>query len=242
MNNRIFIFIFFLSVVTSQRSLAQIDSATKAKEIINLEQCLANALTVDTIVWSKYLDKNWHIVDDDGSVSSKQEFLQTFKPFPKEISISVKVTRPVFSFHENIAVIQYVADEHETAYGQQLHTTYGTMDVWYKKGQSWLMLSMQDFEIPALPPTITTNQAIIRPYIGTYQLLEGKTAIIFLKNDTLFIQKGAGKPVALFAETANVFFRKEDARGRKIFVTAADGNMVMLERRNGQDLVWKKIK
>jgi len=242
MAKRIVISIAFFIIFVSRRSFAQTDSTITAKEIIGLEQELANTLSVDTSAWSKYLDNNWHIVDDDGSVSSKKEFLQTFKPFPKEITITVKVTQPVFSIHGNIAVIQYVADEHETAYGQKLHTTYSTMDTWYEKGQSWVMLSMQDFEIPALPPAIIVDPAVMRSYTGTYQLIEGKTALVSLKNDTLFIQKGTGKPVALFAETVNIFFRKEDARGRKLFVTGTDGKLILLERRNGQDLVWKKIK
>jgi hypothetical protein len=38
-----------------------------------------------------------------------------------------------------------------------------------------------------------------------------------------------------------VFFRKSDARGRKLFVQDETGQMLMLERRNGQDVVWKKM-
>src|ERR1700754_595902 len=151
---RKFISACILVVLFVQHGFAQTDSAKVANEIISLEQKLADALPVDSVIWSKYLDKGWYIVDEDGNVSSKKEFLNTFKPFPKEVSISVKVTRPVLSFHGNLVVIHYVADEHETAYGQKLHTTYGTMDAWYKNGDSWMMLSMQDFEIPALPPGI----------------------------------------------------------------------------------------
>ena len=46
----------------------------------------------------------------------------------------------------------------------------------------------------------------------------------------------------MFAETENVFFRKKDTRGRKIFVKDENQIMLMNERRNGQDVVWKRIK
>lgn len=222
--------------------MAQSDSTEKANQIIKLEQKLADALPVDSVLWSKYTDPKWYIVNEDGSVMFKQEFLKTFGPFPKQISLNVKVIKPVFSFHNNIAVINYVADEHETAYGQKLHTTYSTMDTWYKTDTSWVMLSMLNFEIPALPPAIKVDSKTLQQYTGTYKLTDEKLAVIILKNDTLFVQKNKGKTEALLPETINVFFREADTRGRKIFVKNENGQMLMLERRNGQDLVWKRIK
>jgi len=223
-------------------SYGQSDSATKARQIIKLEQLLADALPGDSATWSKYLDPQWHIVDEDGNGTFRKEFLAGFKPFPKTVSGKVTVTKPVLAFHGDVAVIQYTADEYETAYGQKLHTTYGTMDVWYKTDTSWRMLSMEDFEIPAWPPAIKVAPALLQTYTGTYRLDEDNIAVVSLQHDTLYIQKNKRKPEALFAETVNVFFRRSEARGRKFFVKDDNGKPVMRERRNGQDLVWKKIK
>jgi len=220
---------------------AQTDSTAKADEIVRLEQKLCNALPGDSAVWSKYLDPKWHLMDEDGNGSFRKDFLDGFKPFAKQVSGTIKVTKPVLSFHNNIAVINYVADEHETFYGQNLHTTYGTMDTWYKTDTSWMMLSMLSFEIPAWPPAITVELNTLKQYTGTYKLSDENTAVVSIKNDTLFIQKNKRKPEALFAETSNIFFRKSDARGRKFFAKDATGQMLLLERRNGQDVVWKKV-
>ncbi|TSJ44464.1 nuclear transport factor 2 family protein [Mucilaginibacter corticis] len=220
---------------------AQNDSTTKAHQILRLEQQLADALQIDTALWSKYLDPTWHIVDEDGNGMFKKEFLTSFKPFPKSIAIHAEVTKPVFSFHGDVAVVQYVADEYETAYGQQVHTTYGTMDVWYRKGDSWRMLSMEDFEIPALPPAVKVSDDILKSYTGTYRLDDDHIAIVELKDGNLNLQKNKGAIVPLHAETYNVFFRKEDARGRKLFVKDENGQWQLRERRNGQDLVWRRI-
>ena len=221
---------------------AQNDSASKAQQIIRLEQTLANALPGDTMPWSRYLAPNWYVTTEDGTGFFKEPFLHDFAAFPPGFSGNIRVTKPVLVFHDKFAVIHYVADEHETVFGQQLHTTYGTVDTWYKSDTSWVMLSMLSFEIPQLPPAIHVDTAILRQYTGTYQLSAERMAVVSLQRDTLFIQKGKNPPEALLAETQRVFFRMSDTRGRKLFVTDEAGNMIMRERRNGQDLVWKKVK
>jgi len=52
--------------------------------------------------------------------------LKGFYKFPNGVSGVTKVTKPVFVFHGNIAVVHYVADEHDIFYENQVHTTYGT--------------------------------------------------------------------------------------------------------------------
>jgi hypothetical protein len=223
-------------------SFAQEDSAAKAQQIIGIEQTLMNALPGDTVPWNKYLAPNWYITTEDGTGYFREAFLRTFSAFPSGFSGNIQVTKPVLVFHDNTAVIHYVADEHESVFGQQLHTTYGMVDTWYKNDSSWVMLSALTFEIPQLPPAIRVKASVLRQYTGTYQMSADRLAVVSLQRDTLFIQKGKNPPEALLAETENVFFRMSDTRGRKIFVRDASGDMIMRERRNGQDLVWKRIK
>ena len=239
--NRVTFLAFFL-LLSLPFTYGQTDSAIKAGQIIRLEQRLADALPGDSATWNKYLDPTWHLVDEDGNGSFRAEFLAGFKPWPAAISGHVSVTRPVLGFHGDVAVIQYVADEYETYYGQKLHTTYGTMDVWYKTDTSWMMLSMQDFEIPGFPPSVKVDPAVAKSYTGTYLLSDENLAVVSYKADTLYIQKNNRKAEALYPESKNVFFRRTDARGRKIFITDDTGTKLLLERRNGQDVTWKKIK
>ncbi len=235
------IVITFILVSGIRSAAAQTDSATKAHQIIKIEQALADALPGDTIVWSKYLDPAWYIITEDGSGLNRTEFLNGFGPFPKGYSGHINVTKPVLTFHGNIAVIHLVSDEYENVLGQQLHTTYGTADTYYKTDTSWMMIGSQVFEIPQLPPVIKVGEAVLAEYAGTYQMAD-KKAVLSVRNDTLFIQKNNGTTEALLSETTNVFFRQKDTRGRKIFVKNEAGEILMLERRNGQDLVWKRDK
>lgn len=198
-----------------------------------------DALPADTTLWSKYLDPHWYIVTEDGTGLGKAEFLKGFSPFPKGYSGTIKVIKPVLTFHGNIAVIHYVADEREEVLGQHLHTSYGTANTWYKTDTSWMMIASQVFEIPQLPVALKVAPQVLQQYAGTY-VLGDRMAIVSVRNDTLLLQKGNNAPEPLLAETANVFFRKSDTRGRKIFIKNEAGEVLMLERRNGNDLFWKR--
>ena len=229
-----------VALLASQFAVAQPDSVFRARQIINIEQNLMDALPGDTSIWAKYLDEDWYIINENGTGYHKKEFLKTFGPFPKGFSGRINVTYPVLTFHDKFAIIHYVADEYEEIFGQQLHTSYATADTYYQTADSWKMIGSQVFEIPRLPAATTLKPSILKSYTGNYRLSDSTVARVFIEHDTLFIEK-KGKREALLPETLNVFFRKTDARGRKIFVTNDEGQKLMLERRNGIDLVWKKV-
>jgi hypothetical protein len=237
---RIGVFVFLVVLCgLSQLLQAQTDSAGKANYLISTEQLLCDALPWDSTTWGKYLDHHWYAITEDGSGTDRKAFLEGFSPFSKGISGNIQVIKPVCLFHGDIAVVHYVADENETVFGQKLHTSYAVMDTWYKTGDSWKMLSMQIFEIPQLPLPAISNAVDIKKFIGTYEMTENKTAIISLSGDTLYRQKNNHAREILYPETENVFFTKGNTRGRILFIKDLSGQMVMKERRNGQDLVWK---
>ena len=53
-------------------------------------------------------------------------------------------------------------------------------------------------------------------------------------------KKNKSDPVELLAQTKNVFFRKGDGRVDVIFLKENNGIYKMIERREGEDLEWKK--
>ena len=235
---RMFVAVAVLCSV-SQILQAQTDSAGKANYLLSIEQSLCDALPGDTTTWSKYLDPHWYAVTEDGSGTDRKSFLEEFSPFSKGISGNIHVIKPVCLFHDDIAVVHYVADENEIVFGQKLHTSYAVMDTWYKTSNSWKMISMQIFEIPQLPSPVTPVISDVKKFTGTYEMTENKTAVISLSGDSLFIQKNNHPRQVLYLETDNVFFTMNNTRGRILFMKETSGQMVMKERRNGQDLVWK---
>lgn len=239
-------FIFYASIMIGAKALPQSgynDSVQYSSQIIRIEQQLLDAIpAADTALWNRYLDDSYFIITEDGTGYNKKEFLSTFGPLPKGFSGYIKVINPHFIFKNNIATVHYVADEYEIIFGQNVHTTYSTLNTYIKTDTSWKIVASQVFEIPQLPVAVKINNSILKKYTGIYKLTDSITCIISLENDTLFIQKKDRGREPLFAETENVFFRKKDTRGRKIFVKDENQNMLMNERRNGQDVVWKRIK
>ena len=236
------IFLSFIFLCASGRA-QQKDSAAKASEIVAIEQSLVNALPEgNKAVWERYLDSNCIFITEDGSVQTKQALVESVHVFPKGYSGYIIIARPHFTFSGNIAVFNYIADEHETIFGQTLHTTYATANTYCYANNQWRILCGQTFEIPQLPPAVAVPVSVLQSYTGRYEMTPGSVYTISLSGDTLYGEKTGKKKHLLLAETANVFFTPADTRGRKLFVKDSNGLLYIRERRNGQDLVWKKIK
>jgi Domain of unknown function (DUF4440) len=223
--------------------LNPVDSAGFAKQLLTIEQQLMNDIpTGITTHWDKYLHPNFFIVTEDGSMLDKPSFLKTCSPLPKGYSGYISVTKPKVVFYGNTAVINYISDEYENVFDSKIHTLYSSINTYIKNDSSWLMVSSQVFEIPLLPPPILLPAIVLKQYTGLYQLSDSITCDITFLNDSLFYQRRGGNKLLLLPETQNIFFRLSDKRGRKLFALDDKGVMLMRERRNGQDVVWKRIK
>src|ERR1700733_13948855 len=144
----ILVVLLFLFILPGKNS-AQADSAQKAREIISIEQQLMDALASgDKTPWEKYLDKDCFIITEDGTSQTKAQMIDGIHPFPKGFSGFISIAKPHLSFRSNTAVMQYVADEHEIVFGQELHTKYGTANTYYYSDGRWKLIAGQTFEIP----------------------------------------------------------------------------------------------
>ena len=79
-------------------------------------------------------------------------------------------------------------------------------------------------------------------YVGIYEAARGKTMTVYLEDGHLFRQRGTGAKVELFPEVAGLFFRK-GVEGRTVFPRGADVRVnSLIDRRNNEDIVWKRIR
>lgn len=212
-------------------------------QLLQIAQKLVDAIAVgDTSLWILYLDDRCMSVIEDGSRVTKKETIQSLKPLPTGYSGNIKVTNPKIVFNGNTAVLSYVADEHEEIFGQKLHTFYSEMDTYIKTGDNWKIISTQTFEIPAQSPPVILDSNTMKPYCGIYQLSKDITYSVSLVNDTLIGQRTGHAKEKLIPIDNYTFYRQGATRGVKIFVKDSTGNVIeMVDRRNGQDLVWKKV-
>ncbi|MES2110711.1 MAG: nuclear transport factor 2 family protein [Bacteroidota bacterium] len=218
------------------------DNTAKTREILKIEQSLQDAVAVgNKALWAKYLAPDYLVVNEDGSRDNRASFLEKLHPLPKGFSGHINVINPHINFRGNIAIVNFVADEYETAYNQQLHTTYGIMDTYEQTKTGWQISNCLVFEIPQLPPNPAhVDKAVLQQYCGTYYILPDVSYTVSLQGDKLFGQMKGRDKEELLPETNTVFFRKSDTRGRRIFYKTPQSIWKMAARRNGQDLVWTK--
>jgi hypothetical protein len=60
--------------------------------------------------------------------------------------------------------------------------------------------------------------------------------------DHLYSQRAGHDRVELIPEASDIFFQK-GVEGRTLFGTSGDGKVIsLIDRRNNEDVVWKKVK
>jgi hypothetical protein len=210
-------------------------------QILQNEQKLVDAIAIgDTATWLGFLYKDCLIAVEDGKMLSFGEFISSLKPLPAGFSGHIKIIDPVFRHHDNTAVISFVDDEFLELFGQKIHTQYRQTNTWKEIDGRWQIIALQLFEIPKNPPPVVVTKSILERYAGTYALSEERQCVVTLEDTALFAQKSGRAKEELLAETANVFFRKEDGRVRVLFIDDGKGGINMVERRAGEDVIWKR--
>jgi hypothetical protein len=102
------------------------------------------------------------------------------------------------------------------------------------------MVAMQLFEIPKNPPPVHLPESVLARYIGTYALSGDQKCTITVVGERLYAEKTGREKEELLAETEDIFFRKNDGRVRVIFIKDSKTAYHLIERRAGEDLVWKR--
>jgi hypothetical protein len=77
--------------------------------------------------------------------------------------------------------------------------------------------------------------------VGTYELAPDITITVSREGNQLYAQRKGGTKTALMPESPDLFFRP-GMEGRRLFRRAPDGRVdAMIDRRNNEDVVWRKI-
>ena len=91
------------------------------------------------------------------------------------------------------------------------------------------------------PPAIRLATGQLDTYVGTYELAPGVDYVVKRDGERLIGQRTGRKEEELFPEVEGVFSLK-GYRGRKMFLRDSKGRVIELrDRRDGNDLVWKRV-
>ena len=191
--------------------------------------------------WDGYFAPDSIYFDESGKSMDKRALLAQQTPLPDGYSGSIKLLNPQSRIFEDIAILSYDLDETETVFGQNLKARYHATDTWMRRNGNWQIVAGQIFRYYEDPAPGQTEKKI-RDYAGTYELAPSKTLVVSVEGANLYLQK-TGKPKErLIPEATDIFFRK-GVEGREVFRRNKRGRIdALLDRRNNEDLVWRKIR
>ncbi len=208
------------------------------------QELLAAVAPGDAAVWQRHLAEGCIYTDEEGNVKTKADLLKELKPLPKGYIGSIKMGEPKVLVQENVIVLSHRDREELKLYGQKLITWFHSTDTWAKsQNGQWQLVAAQVMAIPNERKPIALSPKKLDAYVGQYQLAPDVIYTITREGDKLFGQRTGRAREELLPLCEDTFYRKGVWRGEKVFERDATSRIVkLLDRRENNDLVWKKVK
>src|SRR5262245_4911164 len=231
--------IIFLCVATIVRSA---EVPITQDELVRRTQELYDSLvTGNQAPWKKHFADDCMFADEKGRFFDKPKLVADITPLPAGYSGAIKIENVHSRIIGNTAVLSYDADESETIYGQNLKARYHITDTWLQRNGNWQIIASQAHRYYEDPAVGKPDPKKFTGFIGTYELAPGQTRSVTIEGDKLFVERN-GKKEQLLPETSELFFRK-GVEGRILFRYAANSKVdALIDRRNNEDVVWKKTR
>ncbi len=211
-------------------------------ELVRRTQELYDALVPgNQAPWKKYFADDCIFADEKGRLFDKPKLIADINPMPAGYSGTIKIENAQSRIIGNTAVLSYDADETETIFGQKLKARYHVTDTWLQRNGNWQIIASQAHRYYEDPAMGKADPKKFADYIGTYELAPGQTRSVTTEGNKLFVERNSKKE-QLLPETSEIFFRK-GVEGRILFRYAATGKVdALIDRRNNEDVIWRKTK
>lgn len=210
-------------------------------EIVRRTQELADAVAPgNKDPWKEYFADDAMYFDEQGHNMDKVALVASIEPLPAGTSGKIKVQNSQFHLAGDTAIHSYDMDENETVQGQNLRARYHATDTWMYRNGEWRIIAGQVLRYYEDPAAGEADVSKFRDYVGTYELAPGDQAVVTSENDKLFVQRGTSPKVELVPEAADIFFRR-GVEGRRLFHHTGGKVDSMIDRRNNEDIVWRKV-
>jgi Domain of unknown function (DUF4440)/Domain of unknown function (DUF3471) len=210
-------------------------------ELVRRTQELYDALVPgNQAPWKKYFADDCVFADEKGRLFDKPKLIADITPLPAGYSGTIKVENVQSRIIGTTAILSYDADETETIFAQNLKARYHITDTWLQRNGNWQIIASQAHRYYEDPAVGKADPKKFADFIGTYELAPGQTRSVSSEGDKLFVERNSKKE-QLLPETSELFFRK-GVEGRILFRYAANGKVdALIDRRNNEDVVWRKM-
>jgi hypothetical protein len=230
-------------------SVAAVASCRPAPQEITQEQLVGRTQELfdavapgDLSPWKRYFAEDGLYFDEKGRSMDKAALLRDVTPLPKGYSGAIKIVKAESRIRGDTAILTYDLDETETIFGQKMTARYHGTDTWMRRNGQWQIVAgqmLRYYEDPS-PGNIAPKK--LAAYTGIYELTPGTTITVTTDGAEVYAQRGNAPRELLIPEATDVFFRP-GVEGRRLFRHADDGKVdAMIDRRNNEDLIWKKVK
>jgi hypothetical protein len=212
-------------------------------DLVRNAQAMFDAVAAgDQEPWKKYFADDSMYFDEKGRSMDKAALVKDVAPLPPGYSGAIKVVNPKSNIQGDTAVLSYDLTETETIFGQNMTARYHGTDTWMYRDGKWQIVAGQMFRYYEDPAPGKRDVKKYADYAGTYELAPGVTQTISVRSAGLYTRRGERPEEELVPESSDIFFRK-GVEGRRLFRRAEGGRVdAMIDRRNNEDVVWKKIK
>ena len=234
---------FAIGVVLLASTSCQPKNEITQTELMRHTQELFDAVVPgDQTPWKKYFADDCMYFDEKGRKMDKAALLADLTPMPAGYSGTLKLAATQSHIGNDVAIMSYDMDETETIFGQNMTARYHATDTWMHRNGQWQIVAgqvLRYYEDPA-PGEIESSR--LAKYAGTYELAAGNTLAVSADGKLLYRQRGERPKELLVPEASDIFFRK-GVEGRILFHFGVNGKVdTLIDRRNNEDVVWKKIK
>jgi Domain of unknown function (DUF4440)/Domain of unknown function (DUF3471) len=223
------------------RAASDTEKITQEELVRRAQELFDSVAGGEPAPWKLYFADDAMFFDEKGRSMDKAALLADLSPLPKGYAGSIKVTNPQSRIVGTTAILSYDLDEVETVYGQRMTARYHETDTWLYRGGRWQIVAGQVLRYYEDPSAATIDPARLDDYVGTYELAPGITMTVSREGNHLYAQRSGGTKSELLLEAPDLFFRA-GAEGRRLFRRDPNGKVdALLDRRNNEDLLWKKI-
>jgi len=197
--------------------------------------------------WKKYFADDCIFSDEKGRTMDKTKLVADITLVPAGYSGAIKIDKVQSRIIGDTAVLSYDANETETIFGQNLTARYHITDTWLQRNGDWQIIASQAHRYYEDPAIGRIDPKKFGDFIGIYELAPGQTRSVTAEGENLFVERKGkkeqlNKKEQLFPETCDLFFRK-GVEGRILFrYDAHDKVDALIDRRNNEDVVWRKTK